>query len=101
MKRYSTETKIEVFRRLDSGETVNVVAADTGIATTTILKWRYAREMERAESSELPIEERQIFNWLLTKLPEGGQWTRDERDRWVNAYVAMIDLLIEVRETAP
>jgi hypothetical protein len=98
MKRYSTETKIEVFRRLDSGETVNVIANDTGIGTHTILKWRYAREMERAESSERLIEERQIFNWLLAKLPENGQWTRAERDRWVNTYVAMIDLLIEVEE---
>ena len=98
MKRYSTETKIEVFRRLDSGETVNVIANDTGIGTPTILKWRYAREMERAESGERLIEERQILNWLLAKLPENGEWTRAERDRWVNAYVAMIDLLIEVEE---
>ena len=38
-----------------------------------------------------------LFNGLLVKLPwEDRQWTVDERERWVGAFEAVLDLMIDV-----
>ena len=69
-----------------------------GIAPATLAKWR--RHYGEVEDFEPPAPQRPpdyaIFDWLLAKLPPDGRWTQSQRDRWVAAFVAMVDLIIEV-----
>lgn len=40
-----------------------------------------------------------LLNVLLGQLPREGHWTRDRRDRWIQAVTAAVDLVVEVEET--
>lgn len=35
---------------------------------------------------------------LMQRLPESGRWTRSQRDKWLQAVAANVDLMIEVEE---
>lgn len=69
-----------------------------GISQTTLASWR--RHYGEVEDFEPPTPtappDYAIFDWLFAKLPPDGRWTQSQRDRWVAAFVAMIDLIIEV-----
>lgn len=40
--------------------------------------------------------DRQLLNLYLAHLPESGAWTQAERDRWMAAFTAAVDMTIRV-----
>ena len=39
-----------------------------------------------------------LISVLLQQLPKDGKWTQKQRDRWMQAMAANIDLLLEVSD---
>jgi hypothetical protein len=61
------------------------------------------RRIPRTESSD-DLEDgargsqfRELFA-LIRRLPQAGKWTRAQRERWLHAFDANLDLLIETVE---
>jgi len=42
-----------------------------------------------------------LLRTLLDALPRHGQWTRGDRDRWLQAWTATVDLVITVEDESP
>ena len=85
-----------------AGHNQSATARRFGIAPSTLASWRrYYGEIEEPAAQAQPQRppDYAIFDWLFSRLPADGRWTRAQRDRWVAAYVAMIDLIIEVVDT--
>lgn len=43
----------------------------------------------------------ELLYLLMNKLPKNGIWTKKERDKFINAYIALVDLLIDIKESKP
>lgn len=38
---------------------------------------------------------------IMKQLPVSGKWTREERERWLRALEAVVDVCIDVRDIPP
>ncbi len=45
---------------------------------------------------EMPGPDYRLLSVLIQQLPKDGKWTQGRRDRWLQAFTANIDLLVEV-----
>lgn len=63
---------------------------------------RPTRTIERTEevaaSDEPPGSGYRLLSALIQQLPKDGKWTQNRRDRWLQAFTANIDLLVEVTD---
>lgn len=59
---------------------------------------RSATAVEQGEEAgdELPGPDYRLLSVLIQQLPKDGKWTQGRRDRWLQAFTANIDLLVEV-----
>lgn len=96
--RYTDEFVRRALLDYQSSGSQKMTAQRFGISQTTLASWRWhygeVEEVEPPAPTAPP--DYAIFDWLLAKLPPEGRWTQSQRDRWVAAFVAMIDLIIEV-----
>lgn len=64
-----------------------------------------SRVVERAEESGSSDEpsgsDYRLLSALIQQLPRDGKWTQGRRDRWLQAFTANIDLLVEVADESP
>jgi hypothetical protein len=54
------------------------------------------RSEETGASDEVSGSDYRLLSALIQQLPRDGKWTERRRDRWLQAFTANIDLLIEV-----
>lgn len=41
-----------------------------------------------------------VLDWLLLQLPESGQWPQADRDNWLSAYTALLDMAVKTVDVA-
>jgi len=98
--RYPTELVNDVLLAYQASGNARATAEQFGISGHTVRAWQ--RRYGRVEEPDQPLPQRPadyaVFNWLLARLPDDSRWTQSQRDCWVAALVAMIDLVIEVAD---
>lgn len=52
----------------------------------------------KADDSDSGLPDYRLLAALLQQLPRDGRWSKDRRERWVQAVTAAVDLLVEVEE---
>ena len=94
-KKYSELFKAKAVARCNETGSISDTAREYGIGYNTLLVWnRTVAPYEGQDEPELTGE--MIMKWLLNRLPADGTWTQGERDRWMTAYFAILDLTISV-----
>jgi Family of unknown function (DUF5343) len=58
------------------------------------------RDQDSSVSDDAPGSDYRLLSALIQQLPRDGKWTGTRRDRWLQAFTANIDLLVEVVEPA-
>lgn len=60
-----------------------------------VARQRPAGEVEESPGSDFSGPDYRLLSALIQQLPREGKWTTEKRNRWLQAFTANIDLLIE------
>jgi hypothetical protein len=91
-KKYTREFMSDAVAMYKDTRNFSEVSRVTGVSRPTLMNWV---ENDRIESGVSDIDGYDILDWLISKLPQDGRWTWTERNKWTNAYVAILDMTIE------
>lgn len=96
-KNYPADVKAAAVARVLSGKhNMSQVAREMGVSRAAVSLWvRAARAAQEGDwmSATDPYG---LLHSLMTFLPPSGRWTARERQNFIDAYTALVNLLVKV-----